>query len=138
MIVLKIIGIIIFLALLYLLIEKLNTYTYKKYSYKFFTESTLGIYMVIYCGLYIGKEWYISALHSKGDILNGIVIIVIALLIFLFVLISNIKKSNYLFGFFFTFVQAILFIPFCIIGIFFILIVAAFFAQAKPVYRIDD
>ena len=134
MIVLKIIGIVVFLLLVYGLMEKLNNYTYKKYSYEFFTLSTLGIYIAIYCGLFFGWKWYLKS----DDPLNGILVIAIALAIFAFVFIQNIKKTTFKFGFFFTFVQAILYIPISVVGLIVFLCAIAFFAQAKPVYRIDD
>ncbi|WP_321313649.1 hypothetical protein [Halarcobacter sp.] len=137
MLVLKIIAVAIALFLLFGLMMKLNEYAYKKYSYEFFTETTFGIYMTIYASAYIGYEWYISSLKDEKDILNGIVVMVISFLIFLGTAIYNIKSTKFLFGLVFTIIQAILFIPFCVIGLIVIAFAIAYFSQTKPVYQVN-
>ena len=133
MLVLKIIGVIVFLFLVYLLMEKLNDYTFKKYTYEFFTETNIGIYMAIYGGLFFGRKWYLEG----DDPLNGILVIAIALIIFIFVVIRNIKRTSFLFGFFFSFIQAVLYIPISMVGFLLLIGAIAFFSQTKPVYRIN-
>lgn len=133
MLVLKIVGVIVFLLFIYFLMEVSNSYTYKKYSYEFFSETNIGIYMVIYGGLFFGRKWYLNS----DDPLNGILIMAIALTIFIFVLIKNIKRTSFLFGFFFSFIQAILYIPISMVGFLFLFGAMAYFSQARPVYKID-
>lgn len=137
MFVLKVIGVIVSLCLLFLLMFRLNIYTFNKYKYEFFTQTSFGIYMVIYCGIFFGYRSYENALRVNGDELNGILIIAIALLIFIAVLINNIKSTSFYFGIAFTTVQSLLYIPICIVGFFALLAAVAFFSQTKPVYRVN-
>lgn len=137
MLLLKIIGIMLFLLLLYLLMEKINKFTLKKYSYEFFSKDLLGVYIVIYAGLFFGYKWYLNSLVNNTDILNGIILMSIASLIFLTILIKNIKSTTFYFGLLFTIIQAILFIPFVISGFIVILMLFAYFSQTKPVYNIN-
>lgn len=133
MLVLKIIAIGIFFLFLYVLMERINLFTQKKYSYKFFSESLLGVYIIIYAGLYFGYEWYLKS----TDPLNGIVVMIVAMLIFIFLLIKNIKNTSLSFGLGFTFIQAVLFIPFCALGFMIIVAMIVYFSQTKPVYKIN-
>lgn len=137
MLVLKILGVGLSLLLLYFLLLKINDYTDKKYSHEFFNEIIAGVYIAIYAAIFIGYQWHLSALNDSGDPLNGIVVIAIGVLIFICTLIYNVKKTKFLFGLVFTFIQAILLIPFCALGAIFILIVVGSYLNAKPVYSID-
>lgn len=138
MLVLKIIGAALVLLLLFGLMVKLNQYTYEKYKYEFFTETTFGIYIVIYGSAFLGYKWYLNSLSDDKDIINGIVVMVISSLIFLGTMIYNIKITNFFFGLVFTIIQAVLFIPFCVIGLIVIAFAIAYFSQTKPVYQINN
>lgn len=137
MLILKIVAGIVCLLLLYSVMVKLNSYTYKKYSYEFFTELSVGMYVVIYCGFYFGWEWYINALTENSDTLNGILLIVIALCLLIYMIIKNIKNTSVLFGSLFTLIQMVLMIPISAVALIFLIGLIAFYAQAKPVYNID-
>jgi len=138
MLVLKIIGAALVLLLLFVLMMKLNVYTYEKYKYEFFTETTFGIYIVIYGSAFLGYKWYLNSLSDDKDIINGIAVMVISSLIFLGTMIYNIKITNFFFGLVFTIIQAVLFIPFCVIGLIVIAFAIAFFSQTKPVYQVNN
>jgi len=138
MLVLKIIGAALVLLLLFGLMVKLNVYTYEKYKYEFFTETTFGIYIVIYGSAFLGYKWYLNSLSDDKDIINGIVVMVISSLIFLGTMIYNIRITNFFFGLVFTIIQAVLFIPFCVIGLIVIALAIAFFSQSKPTYQINN
>jgi hypothetical protein len=137
MLVLKIIGVALALFLLYKLVMKINEYTNKKYSHIFFDEITTGVYIAIYAAIYLGYQWYLNALETSNDPLNGLVVISIGILTFICILIYNIKRTKFLFGLVFTFIQAVLLIPFCLIGVLMILGLLALALDAKPVYHID-
>ena len=137
MLVLKIILFLFLVALIFFILNKINEFTYKKYQYEFFTLEYLFAYTCILGLAYWGYDWYNEALESDGDILNGIVIIIISSAIYLFVLINNIKKSNFFFGLIITIFQTLVFLPFSFIAIIVIFLALLFLSGTRPVYNLN-
>ena len=54
----------------------------------------------------------------------------------IFVLVKNIKNTNYFYGIVLTFLQIVVYLPLSFIGIFAILSTIAYFSGTKPVYLI--
>ena len=136
MAVLILLGLFILLVLIYGFIKFLNTKTRKRFDFEFFSEKNLVPYVFINLGLYFGYEWYTEALQKNGDILNGILILFFACCLFIYVLVKNIKRTNYTYGILCTLLQFIIFIPGSLFGIAFIIGMLGISLQARPVYNI--
>jgi hypothetical protein len=74
MTVLKIIGVFIFMWLVYFFIKKINSFSFKKYKYGFFSSELFFLYCLIYALLLFGYILYTDAVKVNGDILNGILL----------------------------------------------------------------
>ena len=136
--VLTIIGILIFIYVVYKLVQEFNEYTYDKYRYEFFDMSSYLIIAISYIFLYFGNNIYRNALASNGDILNGQILIFIGLIGLIFMFIVNLKNTNFLIGIIGTIFQFILYSVLAVVGIFALLLAIAFFSETKPVYTIND
>ena len=137
MLVLKIILFLSFIALIFFILNKINEFTYKKYKYEFFTLEYLFAFTCILGLAYWGYDWYNEALKSDGDILNGILIMVISSASYLFVLINNISKSSLFFGLIITILQTIVFLPFSFIVVIVIFLALLFLSGTRPVYNVN-
>jgi len=134
MLVLKILIAIIIVVVLALIIKSINNYTIKKYNYDFFNYGNLILISIAYFGAFFGYKWYINALHTHADTLNGILLIGISGIIILSVFIYNIRKTSFLFGFFIGIIQLLLYIPLSMFVALIILLFIAWASETKPVY----
>lgn len=137
MFVLSIIGICLVYFLLYLIIKRINSYSNDKYKYNFFNIINLSIISISYVLIFIGYKWYEKALEINSDILNGQILIGIGFLAIFSILYINIKRTKLFFGFLMSLVQLIFYIPISLIALLIVFIVVAFFANVRPVYRIN-
>ena len=138
MVVLSIIGIIIGLILIALFIQISNEHSVKVYGYEIFNIGNFVVSMLGYLGIYFGNGWYTDALKVQGDILNGVLLIVIGVLFLLSVIYLNIKNTSLIYGLVMSIVTEIFYVTATPIVLFGLLIAAAFFAETKPVYVIND
>jgi len=138
MIVLKIIGILIAVFLVYLLIVKVNEYTIQKYRYEFFNMGNFLISAVGYGLLYFGYKWYMSALEKNQDILNGQILIGMGLILIFAVVYYNIKNTSRPTGLVLSLVQAPIYSVLAVFSLVMLIAVVAFFSETKPVYNISD
>lgn len=134
--VLIVVGIIVALVILAGVIMFFNEHCEDKFDHAFFTKPML-IILGIAGGLFIwGVSWYNSSVvNAKGyellgiiftsETLNGIVLVIIALLIYLGVAIYNFVVTNWIYGFFGTLVQ---FSLLSIIAYFGVILVVGYFA----------
>ena len=60
MLVLKIVGVLVFVLLFNLLVTWINAITLRKYNYEFFTPSLVFLYATSYALLYFGREYYLD------------------------------------------------------------------------------
>lgn len=137
MIVLSIIGIIVLSIFVYLIIIKVNSFSYKNYKYEFFNKYTLALFTTMLFLLFTGKSYYFEAAANNGDIWNGILLFAIGVIIFIIRLILNIKIAGFFKGIFFTIIQLIIFIPLSIIALLVLYGVMVVAARTRPVFRIN-
>ncbi|MCX6075627.1 MAG: hypothetical protein NTW78_01925 [Campylobacterales bacterium] len=135
--VLKIIGVLAGLILLAMFVTSMNAYTQKKYKYEIFNWYNLAAAGAGYAFILFGRSWYLESLNINGDILNGIILIVIGVITLGLVVRNNIRKTSLTFELLFSVVQLALYIPAAVVAFYGLLAAAAFFAQTKPVYSIN-
>jgi len=137
MLVLKIIGIIVALVITYFIVEKLNKYTMKKYKYEFVEWYSYLIVAFSYGFIYLGWLIYENALKVNGDILNGQILVGIGILGLFYMLVINIKKTNFFMGLFGTIFQFTIYLALAVVGAIVFLIVSAALSETKPVYNVN-
>ena len=138
MIVLGIIAAIIIIALLYLLIIKIDEYAYKVYHYEFFNMEHFIAVFTANLFIYFGHSWYQKAIAQSDDILNGTILMGIGTLIVVFVIYKNVKNTSLPLGLSVSIFQIVLYAAGSFLAFFAIIIAVAFFAQTKPVYNINN
>ena len=138
MVVLSIIGIIIALILIALFIQASNAHSVKVYGYEIFNAGNFIISVLGYLAIYFGNGWYSDALKEHGDLLNGELLMGIGGLFLLGVVYLNIKNTSLLYGLVMSFVMEILYAAATPVVLLVLLMAAAFFAETKPVYNIND
>ena len=138
MTVLTIIAILVIALAIYFIVKSMNNYTYEKFSYQFFDESSMFMISIGYLAVFFGNELYKSALSStNGDTLNGAIIIGIGIFLLLIQVLINFKSTNFIFGLFGTIIQFVLLVPITVVGLFALFFAMAFFAESRPVYNIN-
>ena len=138
MLVVKIIGFLVAIYLVFLLVVKINDYTRDKYRYDFFNITNFTISAIGYALLYFGYIWYMKALDKHGDVLNGQILIGIGIVLLLGVIYLNVKNTSLSAGVSLSIVQAPIYSVLSIIALFVLLASIAFFSETKPVYNIND
>ena len=138
MTVLKIIGVFLFVGLIYFFITKINSFSYKKYKYGFFSNELFFLYCLIYALLFFGYDLYMDAAKVDGDILNGILIFAFGVILFTIRLVLNIKIAKFFLGLFFTIVQFIIFMPIALGGLIILMVILLIATQIKPVYNVNS
>lgn len=134
MIVILIIALIIFVIVTYQIITKLDEVMEYKFNYRFFHKKSLVIYTLIYIGLYCGYTLFQEAVAHHGDILNGILIMFISVISFIYILVKNVRNTDSIWGILLTFTQAMIYLPLSVLAIFFAIGMFAAYAQIRPVY----
>lgn len=138
MTVLTIIGVLITLILIALFIQSSNEYSMKVYGYEIFNAGNFMVSVFGYLAIYFGNSWYSEALKEQGDLLNGQLLMGIGGLFLLAAIYFNIKNTSLVYGLMMSIVTEILYAaatPVVLLGL---LVAAAFFAETKPVYNIND
>jgi len=138
MFVLSVIGIILGIYLLVEFVGLLNRVAYEKYEYEFFSKISIIIVPIGYYFCYFGYQFYIDATKSGGDILNGIILMGIGLVLLLFILVANIRNTNFIMGISFSIVQFLIYIPIAYIAFFGFLMMIAILANTKPVWVLNN
>lgn len=110
MFVISVIGVLLGIGLVWFLGVKCNRYTLERFEYAFFTKSNLIIYGIASLLLLVGFKWYEYATADVNrDIWNGIILMALSALIYLSMIIYNIKKTNLLIGLPLTIIQIVIF-----------------------------
>lgn len=130
MVVLKILAVLALLWAVYLLVQKMNAFTYKHYRYEFLDEGKMILVSFAYYLLAGGFIVYSSALSSGGDLLNGGLIMGIGAILMILNIWSNIKNTNLLIGVTFTMAQ-LLICTVVSVGAVVILVIAGLAASAQ-------
>lgn len=142
MVVLSIIGGLLALLFLYWMVEKINELSYNKNNYEYFSATTAGFVVVGYYFLFFGYGVYTQAARVvDGDILNGILLMIIGGVLVGVIVISNFintPKENIFITLIFTAIQLIIYIGLAYVSIFIILLAFAVLAQTKPVYVLNN
>lgn len=138
MLVLKIIGVLIALFLVYKIIVKVNEFTIKKYRYEFFNMGNFIASAIGYGMIYFGSKWYMSALDKQGDTLNGIILFTIGIILILAVIYINVTNTSLSEGLGFSLLQAPIYSVLSIAAIFALIAAIAYFSETKPVYQINN
>lgn len=136
MTVILITALIVFVIVTYQIITKLNEIMEYKFNYKFFTKKNLGIYTLIYIGLYFGYDLFQEAVTNHGDTLNGIFIMFFSISTFIYILVKNVRNTDSIWGVLLTFTQAMVYLPLSVLAIFFVIGIFVAYAQMRPVYII--
>lgn len=98
MLVLKILGIIVLLGSTLAALHFFNEHCEKKFSYRFFTETSFWATSGALALLIMGNWWRVSALESGDDTLNGIVVMCIGIVVALGLIYFNFKRTNLAYG----------------------------------------
>jgi len=110
MTVLSIIGVLLVIFGIYIFIMQMNKFTSNIYRYEFFNKKSLILTTLGYICLYFGYQWYIKALGTGGDILNGQLLFIVGVLFVLYVVWENIKATGWIVGLVFSSIQLFLYI----------------------------
>jgi uncharacterized BrkB/YihY/UPF0761 family membrane protein len=103
-------------------INSINEHCDRKFGHEFLTMDFLYICTFAYLIFFCGRFWYSHALQTRGDTLNGIIVMILGILIFLFIIFLNVRSSNYVYGILGSVVQIALF------GILFPVVIGGFFS----------
>lgn len=118
-----------------------NAHCEKKFGFKFLTKPLFVLTVAGVLLLIFGNEWRLDSIKTGGDMLNGIVLMILGggLLAFLFYL--NITKTNVLYGVSGSALQILVFGVLGYMGLFLLIIVAFLYflllSYAKPVWVIN-
>ncbi|MDF4820330.1 hypothetical protein ABK988_22535 [Vibrio parahaemolyticus] len=109
MVVLEIVGGLLVVAAILFLLHSLDKHYDKKFGHRFFKLSAFIILAVAVGFEWGGQLWYESSLKDGGDTLNGMACMAIGVLIFVGVVIYNLKRTNLVYGLLGSFVQIAIF-----------------------------
>ena len=137
MTVLMIIGVFIFMGLIYFFIRKINSFSFRKYKYGFFSNELFFLYCIIYVLLFFVYDLYTDAAKVNGDILNGILLFAFGVILLAIRLVLNIKIAKFFFGVLFTIIQFFIFIPIALGGFVILMIILLITTHVKPVYNVN-
>lgn len=138
MLVLKIIGALVAIFLVYLFVIWINGYTDKKYKYEFFNLGNYFVSALGYVLIYYGHDWYVSALEKNLDILNGQLIMGFGVMLLAGVVYYNIKNTSLSTGLALSVVQLLLYSVLAVVGFLALIMAIGYFSQTKPVYNVND
>ena len=133
-----IIGVFLFMGLIYFLIRKINSFSYKKYKYGFFSSELFFLYCIIYTLLFFGYDLYVDAAKVDGDILNGILLFAFGVILLAIRLVLNIKIAKFFLGLFFTIAQFFIFIPIAAGGLAILMIILMIESQIKSIFNVNS
>jgi hypothetical protein len=138
MVVLSIIGVIVFLAILFASIKKLDTYTDEKFGYQFFDSSNIALITIGAWLCYFGYDWYMDAVKEGSDTLNGILMMAIGTIFYLLQIFINFSSTNFKIGFFGSIFQIVVLSVASVFIFIFLLIAMAFLSETKPVINLNS
>lgn len=122
MLVLQIItGILVFAGVIWGFLA-FNNHCENRFDYKFFTVVsffTVGASLLL---IHLGNEWRLTSIQENGDILNGIVLMIIGGLVALTLGFFNFKNTNIAYGLGGSAVQLTVFGALAYLGIFILIV----------------
>jgi len=139
MFVLTIIGVIALLFGIYALVEKVKKITFDKYGYESFEPSTASVVAVGYYFLYFGWGFFEGALKNHGDILNGIILMIIGAVLVGIMFLAALKSMQFSFmGFVYVLFEFGIYIPVAFVGLFIVLLLIAALSDTRPVWVVNN
>lgn len=135
MFILKIIGALAALFLVFVFMEWFNRSTYEPYNVHFFNKESFAYYAASYIVFFIG--WEMMDSHWDGDALNGIIIMFIGAAIMLKRIHDNFKSVPPMVAFKATLLQMIIFAPLSMAALFALIALFAAASGVKPVYNLN-
>lgn len=124
--------------LIYFFIIKINSFSFRKYKYGFFSSKLFFLYCIIYALLFFGYDLYMDAVKVDGDILNGILIFTFGVILLIVRLVLNIKIAKFFFGVLFTIIQFFIFIPMALGGFVILMIILMIENQIKSIFNVNS
>ena len=139
MFVLKIIGVIALLLGVYALVERVKEITFDKYGYKSFEPATAAVVAIGYYFLYFGWDFFAEALKYHGDILNGIILMIIGVVLVGIMFLAALKSMEFSFmGFVYALFEFGIYIPVAFVGLFIVLLLIAALSDTRPVWVVNN
>ncbi|MFA6092599.1 MAG: hypothetical protein WCU88_03950 [Elusimicrobiota bacterium] len=130
MLILKIIGAVGLLAFVLFLLGSFDKRCEEKFSHRFFTRMSFAAVAAAVWLIVWGQGWYRQSAAAGGDILNGIVLIIIGAIIVLGLGYNNCKRTNVLYGMGGTALQVSIFGILALLGIvLFVIAILALFVM---------
>ncbi|MDD2358496.1 MAG: hypothetical protein PHX13_11355 [Thiovulaceae bacterium] len=136
MFILTILGLLIGAFAIHTFTQWFNTFTQKEGNYQFFSSDHTIAFVSAYILMFVGYQ--LMANNWMGDPLNGEIILLVGVIVFIITIWNNFQKTNFLLALLGSLVQIIIYIPYAIVGLLVLIAVIAFFAQTKPVYNINS
>jgi hypothetical protein len=120
MLVLKILSMIASVIMVLIAISRVNEHCHKKFSYRFFTKLSFAVAAVATWATTAGYHWFANSWASGGDILNGMIIMIIGGLFAGGLIYYNIKMTDIIYGIGGSALQFALFVPLALASAFLI------------------
>jgi hypothetical protein len=99
MFMLKLLGALVSLLILYGLLAAFNEHCQKKFSYRFFNFTSFIICAAAIGLVGLGSAWRTSAAAAPdGDVLNGIVLMALGAALAIGLVVYNFKKTDWIYG----------------------------------------
>ncbi len=111
-IVISLVVSIFMLLLLTTISKKFNNYTYNEYKFEFFSYQQFCLVTLFYSFVLFGLYWYKIEESILGDVLNGIILVSLGAIGFIFTMSYNFKKTNFRIGLLGSLLQFITYLPF--------------------------
>lgn len=141
MLVLKVLGVIAIIIGIISVVGILNQKCMEKFQVPLFSKGSASATFIAAICLFAGLLWYQEALKSKGDTLNGIVLLVLGGIITIGILISSYRKTDIIFGTLAAVIHIFLLVLMTYIGvpllIIYIIGTLILIFSSKPVYVVN-
>ncbi len=141
MLMIKLLSVAVVIVIFVIGIRRFNQHCERKFGHAFFTKTAFCITAVVLCLLYAGYLWRQSALQSHGDGLNGLVLMGIGVLLAGWMVYTNVRRTDAVYGIGGSIAQLGLFsiVAAVFLPLAFGLLILQFFlsAGATPVYVVN-
>lgn len=136
MFIIKIVSALATVIAIYQFMVWFNDFTYKEARYRFFSIRSFGWYAGSYIAIYAGHQMFVS--HWQGDTLNGAIVLIAGIWVFIIQIQNNFKRTRPLVALAGSLAQSILYIPMTILVLAALFVALAAASQVKPVYNLNS
>lgn len=98
MLVITILGGLLAITLVIWALSAFERFTARRYNHRFFTTGSFGAAALALGFVWGGRFWWQAVLEQGGDVLNGLVLMVLGAIIILGMLIRNVTRAGLLVG----------------------------------------